>query len=170
LRRIGAAEKARALRAAAFAAALAASPALARPAQNGAQATLPPPEAARWQESPAHRDLFAPGAWRASYRAFVSPLELGRVLRLLAGHPELLPTPGGWQEAAVLPLDAFGQAGSYNRWQLLRLYGPERARVARGPRVSGEEIVESWTLVSPYPDPTLQRLEAGTLLILLRLP
>jgi hypothetical protein len=29
---------------------------------------------------------------------------------------------------------------------------------------------ESWTLIAPYPDAALQRLEAGTLIIVLRVP
>jgi hypothetical protein len=51
-----------------------------------------------------------------------------------------------------------------------RLYGAERARVSRGARTENGRAVESWTLISPYPDPTLQKLERGTLLVVLRLP
>jgi hypothetical protein len=50
------------------------------------------------------------------------------------------------------------------------VYGARRARVARGPRVVDGRVVESWTLISPYPDPGLQRLEPGTLLIVLKVP
>jgi hypothetical protein len=31
-------------------------------------------------------------------------------------------------------------------------------------------VVESWTLIAPYPDTALRGLEAGTLLVVLRLP
>jgi hypothetical protein len=92
------------------------------------------------------------------------------VLRGLESDPALLRGPGAWQPRSVSPTDAFGQAGRYDRWGLARLYGPERPRVARGVRVDGNRIVESWTLISPFPDPTLQRLERGTLLIVLALP
>ena len=30
--------------------------------------------------------------------------------------------------------------------------------------------MESWTLIAPYPDAALQRLELGTLIIVLRIP
>jgi hypothetical protein len=126
--------------------------------------------AGSWQEAPQQAALFAPPAHREAYRAFVSPLDLDAVLQLLARNPSLLRTPGGWQPRELLPFDAFGQGGVYDRWNVARLYGSRRARVARGPREEQGAIVESWTLVSPYPDPGLTRLEPGTLLIVLRIP
>lgn len=123
-----------------------------------------------WQEAPEQVALFAPRVHREAYRAFVSRLDLGAALERLERNPSLLRTPGGWQPREVLPFDAFGQGGSYDRWKLARLYGSRRAAVARGPRHEGGAIVESWTLVSPYPDRTLTRLEPGTLLIVLRIP
>ena len=70
---------------------------------------------------------------------------------------------------AMIPYDAFGLSGSYNRWKVAGLYRSRRAQVARGPRVDQGQT-ESWTLISPYPDETLQRLESGTLIIVLRIP
>ena len=71
---------------------------------------------------------------------------------------------------ALLPSDAFGQTGSYDRWKVAKLYGAERAMVARGPRaLSGDNPSEAWTLISPYPDKQVERLESGTLLIVLDL-
>jgi hypothetical protein len=61
-------------------------------------------------------------------------------------------------------LDAFGMAGPYNRAALARLYGGRRVRVARRWQQRGDEFV-SETLLSPYPDPTLTRLNAGTMVI-----
>jgi hypothetical protein len=42
--------------------------------------------------------------------------------------------------------------------------------VARGPRVVDHGRSESWMLVAPYPDPALQHLEPGTLIIVLTIP
>jgi hypothetical protein len=66
--------------------------------------------------------------------------------------------------APAEPLDAFGAAGSYDRGKLARLYGGARPRVSRGWRRSGRQF-ESLTLISPYPDASLEHLQPGTLLI-----
>jgi hypothetical protein len=63
---------------------------------------------------------------------------------------------------AAGPLDAFGSGGAYNRSMMSRLYGGMRAKVARGWQESADRFM-SVTLISPYPDPTLQRLIAGTM-------
>ena len=123
-----------------------------------------------WKEAPEFLPLFVPAGPRAaSYRTYVSPLDLDTILGQLADDASLVRTPGAWEPHAVLPLDAFGQTGSYNRWSLVRLYRASSPRVVRGARRDAGQITESWTLVSPYPDATLQRLEHGTLLIVLRL-
>ena len=70
----------------------------------------------------------------------------------------------------ILPLDAFGLAGRYDRSALARVYGARQPHVARGARMENGRVVESWTLISPYPDTALRRLETGTLLVVLRLP
>lgn len=124
----------------------------------------------QWQPSPAHLKLFAPrGEREGAYRSYVSPLDLRTVLRNLATDSSLLRPPGAWSPAAMLAQDAFGQTGSYDRSKLSRLYGATRADVARGPRASGNGATEAWTLISPYPDPDMQHLEAGTMLIVLDL-
>jgi hypothetical protein len=64
-------------------------------------------------------------------------------------------------------MDAFGETGGYDRAKLARLYGSERARVARGPRAIGGRPAENWTLISPYPSPDISRLQSGTMLIVL---
>ena len=126
---------------------------------------------AAWTPAPDYIRLFAPAGPRAAaYQAFVSPSGLDAALGELAGSADLLRPPGAWVAQAVTALDAFGREGAYNRWALARLYGAQRARVARGPRAEDGRVVESWTMISPYPDPTLQRLDHGTLLIVLRLP
>ena len=109
--------------------------------------------------APAYVDLFTPrGVPEGTYHAFVSPRPLDDLAAELgvSARPE---TAG----------DAFGQSGRYNRWNLARLYGGRRARVARLPRLEDGRVVGAWTLISPYPDPTLTRLEPGTLLLVLSL-
>ena len=99
----------------------------------------------------------------------VTPLGLDAVLRARAADPSFARGPGAWSPRARLPADAFGRSGRYDRWMLARLYGSQQPRVARGARLDGGRVVESWTLVSPYPSPDLARLEPGTLLIVLQI-
>lgn len=128
-------------------------------------------EAVPWREAPEFVPIFAPRGPRAeAYRVSVTALDLDTVLKRLTGDATLLRPPGAWMARSVAPLDAFGQTGAYDRWALVRLYGARGPRVARGPRAVDGRVTESWTLISPYPDATLQRLEAGTLLIVLRVP
>jgi hypothetical protein len=132
--------------------------------------TGPSPELrAGWREAPEYVRLFAPRAQQEAYRAYVSPLELDAVLELVSRDPAFLHPPGAWAPEALIPYDAFGLSGSYNRWKVAGLYRSRRARVARGPR-RDQGQTESWTLVAPYPDAALQRLEPGTLIIVLRIP
>jgi hypothetical protein len=65
---------------------------------------------------------------------------------------------------ALEALDAFGAAGPYNRAALARLYGGKRVRVVRRWQQRGNQFM-SETLLSPYPDATLTRLNAGTMVI-----
>jgi hypothetical protein len=138
----------------------------------GAHAQLQQPapllSRAGWTEAPAYVTLFAPASAREAYRAYVVRAPLEAALKRLADEPSLGRPPGAWQPSSLGPLDAFGQGGSYNRWALARLYGATPVRVAHGPRVQDGRTVESWTLLSPYPDATLHRLEPGTLLLVTR--
>jgi hypothetical protein len=120
-----------------------------------------------WIESPAHVRLFAPPAHQSEYRAFVSKASLDDVLRRLVSAQS--GPPGAWQADSVSPLDAFGASGSYNRFQLSRLYLGKRPRTAHGPWVTADGL-EAWTLVSPYPNASLDEVEPGTLLLALRVP
>ena len=61
-------------------------------------------------------------------------------------------------------LDAFGTAGAYDRSHLAQLYGGRRVQVLRGWR-SNEGRFESVTRLAPYPDATLSRVNAGTMII-----
>jgi hypothetical protein len=122
-----------------------------------------------WRDAPEYVRLFVPPTQRAAYRAFVTPLGLEATLGQLTADPAILRPPGAWTPQAMIPYDAFGLSGSYNRWKVAGLYRSRRAQVARGPRVDQGQT-ESWTLISPYPDEALQRLESGTLIIVLRIP
>jgi hypothetical protein len=138
---------------------------------GGAQVprALPSLEPPSPEAPPVYLELFAPAVHKSSYRAFISPLPLDRVLQSLAATGLASP-PGAWQPESQPALDAFGRAGRYDRSKLARLYGARRVDVARGPRVGDGRVVETWTLISPYPDPQLERLEPGTLMLVLRLP
>jgi hypothetical protein len=115
--------------------------------------------------------LLAPAGGRAAaYRFYVSPLDIESALRQLDADTSLVRPAGAWQPHPALPADVFGQAGRYDRSSMARLFGAQQPMVARGARMADGHVVESWTLVGPYPDPSLKRLEAGTLLVVLRLP
>ena len=136
-------------------------------AVQGIGAEAPPGE---WRSAPEYVRLFTPlRAHTESYRAYVSPRSMGDVLRQLESDLSLLSPPGAWTPTALLSSDAFGLSGSYDRAKMARLYGARRALVARGPRGGGGRPTQAWTLISPYPDRNLERLEPGTLLIVLNL-
>jgi hypothetical protein len=128
------------------------------------------PAADGWREAPEFVRLFAPAAHRGAYQASVSADGLDTVLMSLAGDASLVRSPGAWVPQTQPPLDAFGRSGAYDRWKLARLYGSRQPRVARGARSTGGGLLESWTLVSPYPSADFTRLEPGTLRIVLRTP
>jgi hypothetical protein len=80
-----------------------------------------------------------------------------------------LPTPLGEEGEALEALDAFGDAGTYDRARLARLYGGRRVQVTHSWTETGRELV-SITRLSPYPDATLSRLVNGTLEIRFTVP
>jgi hypothetical protein len=140
--------------------------------RSAARQTPPGPSTALtagWREAPEYVRLFAPQTAPGAYRAYVSPAGLEATLEQLRLDPALLQPPGAWTPQAMIPYDAFGLSGSYNRWKVAGLYRSRRARVARGPRLDDGQT-ESWTLIAPYPDAALERLEPGTLIIVLRTP
>jgi hypothetical protein len=81
-----------------------------------------------------------------------------------AGEPA-----GSWQVQQLDPLEAFGTAGTYDRSKVARLYTGHRVSVVRGPVEQARRVVAAVTLVSPYPDAALSRLEKGTMVIVLRI-
>lgn len=124
---------------------------------------------AGWREAPEYVGLFAPPSRRDAYHAYVSPAPLEATLKQLFVDPGILHPPGAWTTQAMIPTDAFGLSGSYNRWKVAGLYRSRRAQVVRGPRLDQGQL-ESWTLIAPFPDEDLQRFEPGTLAIVLRVP
>ena len=94
-----------------------------------------------WREAPEYLNLLAPPTRRDAYRAYVSPLDLDATLKQLLADAAVLRPPGAWQPRAMIPYDAFGLAGSYNRWKVAGLYRkPARARglrAASGPGADG---------------------------------
>jgi hypothetical protein len=137
-----------------------------------AQANTPiaaPP--AGFTEAPLFVSLFTPrGVPDGTYRTYVSSEPLATILPKLAADPSLRHGNGSFEAQSVIAADAFGQSGTYNRWKVALLYGAQRVRVARGPRLENGRVVEAWTLISPYPDTELNQLNPGTLLIVLHLP
>jgi hypothetical protein len=123
-----------------------------------------------WQDAPEYVALFAPAAHAAAYRAYTAPVAPEALLGTLARDLTLSRPPGAWEPRLELPADAFGRSGRFDRAKLARLYGGRRVTTVRGPRAVDGRVAESWLLVSPYPDPSLQRLEAGTLILVLTLP
>jgi len=69
-----------------------------------------------------------------------------------------------WRIETMAPLDAFGDAGSFNKAAVARLYRGRRPTVAHGWLEENGRFV-SITLVSPYPNRELRALEPGTLII-----
>jgi hypothetical protein len=123
-----------------------------------------------WRDASAYLPLFGPSGPRAeAYRIYVSPLDIRTLVKRVTSDPSSLHPPDAWVEMAVLPSDAFGQTGGYDRSKLARLYGARRALVARGPRGAADRPTESWTLISPYPSGDMERLEPGTMLIVVNL-
>ena len=121
-----------------------------------------------WRPAPEFLPLFTPArAHAGAYQAYATSRDLDQVLREVR-QDKGFTTPGAWQVQALIPSDAFGESGGYNRWKVARLYGARRARVARAPRLEHGQVVEMWMAVSPYPAVRLDRLEEGTLLLILR--
>ena len=124
---------------------------------------------APWRDAPAYVSLFAPVNRRASFSAAISAAPLESVLADVAQDGMAVHAPGSWQPRGESATDTFGTAGLHNRWMLARLYGSQQVRVARGPRMDRGRVIESWTLISPYPSTDLRTLHPGTLRLVLKI-
>jgi len=87
--------------------------------------------------------------------------------RLRALDPQ--PSPGAWEPSRPEAHNAFGQDGVYDRTRLARLFTGKRVTVVRGSLVGDGRRV-AYMLVSPYPDPTLSAIEAGTMVVAFAVP
>jgi hypothetical protein len=90
--------------------------------------------------------------------------QLGRYEVCVTSAPLERVADPAWPLEQASPLDALGSAGTYDRAAVARLYGALRPTVARGWIRRNAEL-QSVTLISPFPDRTLTRLEPGTLII-----
>lgn len=124
--------------------------------------------------APSHARLFTPlQAPEGAYA--VTVLEEGIEDALRTVKDTLAPgarpgdPAGSWQVQHLDPLEALGAGGTYDRSKVARLYVGRRVSVVRGPVERGGKVVAAATLLSPYPDATLSRLEPGTLVIVMRI-
>jgi hypothetical protein len=81
---------------------------------------------------------------------------------LKALDPE--PAPGAWEPLRPEAHDAFGQVGTYDRFRLARLFRGKRVTLIRGSLTEGPLRV-AYTLISPYPAPSLDAILPGTIVI-----
>ena len=79
------------------------------------------------------------------------------------------PSPGAWVPNRPEAHDAFGQEGSYDRPRLARLFRGQRVTLVRGSVVRGGHRV-AYTLISPFPDASLRRIETGTMVVEFTVP
>lgn len=78
-------------------------------------------------------------------------------------------SPEAWPVRELDPLEAFGEAGTYPRTTVARLYTGTRTRIVRAPVERAGRTVAAVTLISPYPDPSLTHLAQGTMVIVVRI-
>ncbi len=128
------------------------------------------PLAVPGRPAPLLAGLFTPRHAPAGvYQATVLPQGIGEATRLVraAMSPSArVDSPrGAWVAQTLDALDAFGTAGPYDRSRVARLYSGHGPSVVRAPIVKDGVTIASVMLCSPYPDPTLTRLEPGTLVI-----
>jgi hypothetical protein len=72
--------------------------------------------------------------------------------------------PSGWSAEALPAAEVFAAADPRVKRVVAVLYGGQRPLVARG-WIAREDRLESVTLISPSPDPSITHLVPGTLLI-----
>ena len=118
---------------------------------------------------PALTRLFTPRAvpdgTYAAYRSTRTLADIAGSLRV----QDRSPAPGAWLPVRQEAMDAFGNAGRFDRFRLAELFRGLRPLVARGSLVRDGHRA-AYTLISPYPDATLSRLEPGTMVIVFHVP
>lgn len=120
--------------------------------------------------SPAHERLFTPvSAPAGMYEAYEAEVAIERLAAALRDQ-DPAPSKGAWEIQKSGPGDAFGAEGPYDRARLAMLVGGRRISVARGSLRDESGSLVGYTLLSPYPDPTLSELRDGTLIIRVHVP
>ena len=110
--------------------------------------------------------MFTPRAVPSgTYRVYVTDARIEQAVAGFRAVASSSHVEGAWVAHVMDPLDAYGDSGLYDRAKVARLYVGVRAQVARGPVVDHGRTVASITLVSPYPNVALTRLQPGTLII-----
>ena len=79
------------------------------------------------------------------------------------------PSPGAWKVERQDVLDALDGASRADRFRIAALYVGLHPLVARGSLVRDGRRV-AYTLISPYPAPSLSGLEPGTMVIVFHIP
>jgi hypothetical protein len=79
------------------------------------------------------------------------------------------PFPGAWTPEREDALDAFDGASRADRFRIAELYVGIHPLVTRGSLLR-QDRREAYTLISPYPDASLTRLEPGTMVIVFHVP
>ena len=118
---------------------------------------------------PALTRLFTPRAVPAGtyvvYRS-AEPIE-ALTARLKDLDPN--PSPGAWEPSRPEAHTAFGADGIYDMLRLARLFTGKRVTLVRGSLLHERRRL-AYTLISPYPDPSLSTVESGTMVIEFAVP
>jgi hypothetical protein len=136
----------------------------------GAGASTPSRPGTWGREDAALTRLFTPNhAPPGTYRVEVTS---ERIKALAAARRAADPhaPAAAWTIARQDPLQVFDSSAPADRARLARLYAGGRVQVTRGPITRDGRLVESLTLLSPYPDAALSRLDPGTMVIVFRVP
>ena len=110
-----------------------------------------------------------PTATPGMYEVYESTESIDSLAALLR-RQDAAPSDSAWKKQRLTPGDAFGAESSYDRWRVGRLYGGRRVEVVRGSLRNGNGTITAYTLLSPYPDPTLASLLSGTMVIVFHVP
>jgi hypothetical protein len=118
---------------------------------------------------PALARLFTPQAVPAgTYLVYRSARKIEDLTASLRAR-DSSPAPGAWEPTRPEAHGAFGEEGNFDRARLARLFNGKRVTVVRGSLVLDGSRV-AYTLVSPYPDPSLSAILDGTMVVEFRLP
>jgi hypothetical protein len=135
-----------------------------------ARAQLPPDSALGRFDSALTRLFTPPDVPPGTYRVLTTSLPIEQVRARFKRDVPMPPgvTAAAWQIENGDPGGAFGNSGPYNRAMVAQLYVGRRLSVARGSVLEDGRVIASVTLISPYPDATLTRLERGTMIVVFR--